>query len=310
MNLLKILRRSQSKGPVPLTSAVSIGMAAHGNSTTTREALEALFASASGRYELVLIDDHSADDTMEVFLDARKWHGNTKIFSFPRNLEYCESVNAFLSHATGEQLIFLSNDILASPAYLRELLRSADANPDCGILRGCSNFVDNQSAEHNLPTPDCATREAYFAFAEEVAERYRESPPLDERFLVGDAFLVTRRVLDRIGTFDTRFRGYYGDGDFALRAQIAGFRVVLERRAFAYHRRDANIGYLPEEERKRKLAVRHQRVGAALGEFLRKYRVPMTEASVHDIPWEELARCKFEPALHYVAPGDYSKYLF
>jgi GT2 family glycosyltransferase len=304
---LKFLRRPP--GPVRLTESVSVGMAAHGNSATTRQALDALFASATGNFELILVDDQSPDDTLDVYLDARKWHANTRIFSFTQNLEYCESVNAFLSHARGDRLIFLSNDILASPAYLRRILATADANPDCGIVRGCSNFVDNRSPAHNLPIASCETREAYFAFADEVAARNRDSPLLDERFLVGDAFLATRRVIDRIGVFDTRFRGYYGDCDFGLRAQISGFRVVLERGAFAYHKQDANFEYLPEDERERKLARRYEKLAAALGEFLRKYSIPLTGTSVYDLPWEELARRRFDPALHYVAPKDYSEYL-
>jgi len=307
--LSRFLRSLRSRGPVQLTESVSIGMAAHGNSATTRQALDALFASATGNFDLILIDDKSPDDTLGVYLDARKWHANTRIFSFTRNLEYCESVNAFLSHARGARLIFLSNDIFAAPAYLRRLLATADANRDCGVIRGCSNFVDNGSPAHNVPILGCETRAAYFAFADEVAARNRDSPLLDERFLVGDAFLVTRPVIDRIGVFDTRFRGYYGDGDFGLRAQISGFRVVLDRGAFAFHKQDANFAYLPEDERERKVARRYENLAAALGEFLHKYGIPRTQASVLDLPWEELARRGFDPALHYVAPKDYSEYL-
>jgi len=295
--------------PAAPAAALSVGMAAHGNAETTRQALEALFASASGDFELLLVDDKSPDDTLEVFLEARRLHPYTRVFSFTRNLEYCESVNAFLSHARGELLLFLSNDIFASPAYLRRILATASANPDCGVIRGCSNFVDNSSTAHNLPIPDCPTREAYFAFAAEVDDNNRDGPLLDERFLVGDAFLVTRRLIDRIGTFDTRFRGYYGDGDFGLRAQIAGLRVVLERGAFAYHKQDANFAYLSEEERGRKFARRVERVAAAMGQFMDKYGIALQWGSVHDLPWEDLARRKFDPALHYVAPKDYSEYL-
>lgn len=84
---------------------------------------------------------------------------------------------------------------------------------------------------------------------------------------------------------------------------------MLERGAFAYHKQDANFEYLPEDERERKLARRHERVAFALGEFLHKYGIPLTRASIHDLPWEELARRAFDPALHYVAPKDYSEYL-
>jgi GT2 family glycosyltransferase len=306
--LSRFLKLLRPRGPVRLTESVSIGMAAHGNSATTWQALDALFASATGNFELILVDDKSPDDTLDIYLNARKWHANTRIYSFTQNLEYCESVNAILSHARGERVIFLSNDILAAPAYLRGILAAA-ANPDCGIVRGCSNFVDNHSPAHNVPATSFETREDYFSFAEDVSARYRDGALLDDRFLVGDAFLVSRPVIDRIGTFDTRFRGYYGDVDFSLRARIAGFRTVLDRGAFAYHKQDANLAYLPEDERARKLARRYERLGVALGEFVHKYGIQVTQASIHDLPWEELARAAFDPALHYVAPKDYSQYL-
>ena len=295
--------------PFELSARVSVGMAAHGNSACTYKALDALFSSATGQFELILVDDASPDDTLEVFLEARKWHGNTKIFAFRENLEYCNSVNAFLSHARGDYLLCLSNDIFVCPAYLRQLIETAAANPACGVLHGCSNFVDNLSPLHNVPTARFENHRQFFSFGAEIANRHRSSPLIEERYLVGDAFLVSRPLIDKIGTFDTRFFGYYCDQDFGLRAQIAGFRVALVRSAFAFHEKDANLAYLPEEERRAKLARRHRRVGEALGQLVRKYDLGLSEASVEDIPWERLARQRFEPARHYVAQKDYSAFL-
>ena len=307
--IASLVARLQSDVPVKLTPRVSIGMAAHGNSSTTREALDYLFSSATGDFELILIDDLSPDDTLEVYRGARKWHGNTQIFSFRTNLEYCQSVNAFLSHARGDHLIFLSNDIFVNPSYLRQLLKAAVASPDCGILRGCSNFVDNSSPLHNLPVEGFETKEIFFAFAADIARRHWTGELVDERFLVGDAFLVSRPVIDKIGTFDTRFVGYCGDQDFGLRAQIAGFRVALARSAFAFHQQHANIHYLPPREQQEKIRQRFARVSEAARTFLQKYPVPMRDGTVHDVPWEQLAERAFDPALHYVAPMDYSQYI-
>jgi GT2 family glycosyltransferase len=301
--------RLRDRRPVSLSAKVSIGMAAHGNSSTTGKALQALFASASGNYELILIDDLSPDDTLEVYVEARKWHSNTQIFAFRENLEYCQSVNAFLSHARGDVLIFLSNDIFVCPAYLRQLVQKAHQHPECGILHGCSNFVDGESPVHNIPVPRFGSQEEYFAFAADLAYRRRKDSLTEERFLVGDAFLVTRALIEKIGTFDTDFFGYYGDGDFGLRAQIAGFRNAFVPGALALHERHANLDYLPADERARKLSRRHERVAGALSHFVAKYGLQLTEASVHDIPWEALAKRAFDPARDYVAPKDYSRYL-
>jgi GT2 family glycosyltransferase len=306
--LLRFLARRRASA-LAHPPAMSVGMAAHGNSRTTRRALDALFASVPHNFELILVDDKSPDDTLEVFREARRWHANTRIFSFDRNLDYCESVNAILSHARGDYVLFLSNDIFASPAYLRELLRSAAANPGCGILRGCSNFVDKGSPLHMVPMEECETREKYFALTEEIAARHRNEPLIDERFLVGDAFLVSRRGIDRIGTFDTRFIGYFGDLDFGLRARIAGFRVVLERRAFAFHQKHGNIAVLPPEEQQRRWQRRRDLVDTASQEFLRKYDLRPAVDGVDNLPWDEMGRRGFDAALHYIAPKDYSAYL-
>jgi GT2 family glycosyltransferase len=304
-----LLTRMRAAQPARLTRKVSIGMAAQGNSKTTSEALNMLFASATGEFELILIDDLSPDDTLDVYREAAKRHPNTRVFSFDADLEYCHSVNAFLSHARGDRLLFLSNDIFVNPSYLRQLLEAAGGNPDCGILRGCSNFVDNDSPLHNIPVAGFQTQKAFFAFGAEIACRHHADAFVDERFLVGDAFLVTRPLIERIGTFDTRFFGYCADMDFGLRAQIAGFRVVLVRSAFAVHQEHVNFKYLPPQEQQTKLNLRISRASEALRLFLQKYEIPLQGVNVKAIPWERLARQPFDEARHHFAPQDYSRYL-
>jgi hypothetical protein len=153
-----------------------------------------------------------------------------------------------------------------------------------------------------------STRQAYLDFAASIARRHRTDKPVDDRFLVGDAFLVSRGVIDRIGTIDTRFVGYCGDQDFGLRAKIAGFRVALIRSAFAFHLNHANFSYLPAQEQRKKIDARVARVLAALSTLRAKYAVGQS-GSVHDIPWEQLAKQSFDPARHRVEAGDYSRYL-
>jgi len=194
-----LLTRLRAQSPVRLSADVSIGMAAHGNAKTTREALEALFAAARGDFELVLVDDRSPDDTLEVYREAAKRHANTRIFSFDSNLEYCHSVNAFLSHGRGARLLFLSNDVFVNPSYLRALLGAAQANPACGILRGCSNFVDNDSPAHNVPAGPLPTRRARFAFGAEIARQHgfnaRSLASADDR-AIADTIVQQAEELD------------------------------------------------------------------------------------------------------------------
>lgn len=295
---------------VHLGDDVTIGMSAFGNYQTTSESLNALFNSAEGEFELLLVNDCSPDDTMSLFMETRRRYPRTKVLSFDRNLEYSGSLNAIFSHATGRWVLFLSNDIFVTPAYLRELFQIARSDPTFGIVRGCANFVDNERETHNIKPPAPIMSYGQLAvFAEEHAAVFH-GQHLEDDYLTGDAFMVSRAVLDKIGTLDPMFYGYFADHDYGLRAQIAGFKLVLARAAFAFHKRDANFDYLPEPLRNQKMMLRWMRIFENWARFKLKYGLPVDQpyTSLNNLDWGTLGRRPFSPETCYVVPGDYSKY--
>ena len=75
---------------VSLSDRVTIAVAAHGNAEATQLCLEAILRSVQGDYELILVDDCSADnDTiLSVYREARKQHERTLIYqAVDQNLE-------------------------------------------------------------------------------------------------------------------------------------------------------------------------------------------------------------------------------
>lgn len=130
-----------------------------------------------------------------------------------------------------------------------------------------------------------------------------------DEFLIGDAFLVSQAVIDRIGTFDPLFYGYFADLDFGIRARMAGFNLVLARGAFAYHHQEANFNYLSDAEREKKLARRWAKVHENWARFKLKYGLPIEQpytGAMGEIPWNRLSNEQFDPVRYYIAPGDYS----
>ncbi len=298
----------EAHGKASLGADVTVAMSAYGNHAATVSALQSLFLSAEGDFELMLIDNDSPDAEVKALLrQAKAEHTDTTLFVFPENREYTGAVNAILSHAKGRWVLFLSNDIFVTPYYLREIMAAACADERNGIVRGCSNFVDNGKPTHNvrLARPP-ASYEELFAIGRQVAEQMPGELLVDE-FLTGDAFLVSRAVLDRIGTFDPVFYGYFADHDLGIRAQIAGFRLILAQRAFAYHQQAANFNYLPQPLQEKKLAERWGLVERNWHHFKAKYGMPaeLPYTSIQHVPWKALASQPFDPSRHFVKPGDY-----
>jgi GT2 family glycosyltransferase len=299
--------------PVDAGGKLSVGMAAYGGARVTAAALECLLASLTGDFELILVDDNSPDETLQVFEAARRRHATTQLFHFPENREYGGSLNTVLSHATREHVVFLSNDVLATPAYFRGLLACAVRSPDHGIVRGVSNFCDDHLPVHNVPTPAACEhdRGQLFRFAEALAAREGAGTAADD-FLTGDAFMVTRAVLERVGTIDTRFFGYFADIDFGVRARIAGFRQVTALGAFAYHCHDANFRDLDPEAYARKRARRYERLQADWGRFSEKWSEAIQPGSrfarAGDLPWDALCAAEYNRGRHFVPPGRYEAF--
>lgn len=288
------------------SNKLTIGMAAYGNAETTTHALHALFASVSGKFELILVDDASTDDTLTLFESVAEYHPNTKIFRLERNIEYSGSLNLILSHAKGEIIIFLSNDIFVTPAYIKELLSISSAMPEAGIIRGCSNFVDNGLPLHTIK--DCGELDNFddlFVYAAQRALKYA-GRTVEDPFLTGDAFMVTRSVLDRIGFIDQRFFGYFADHDFGLRARQAGFSPQLALGAFAWHQHGSNMDYLPDAQKQAKIKTRWARANENWARFKDKYALPasMPYTGMRRIPWDGLAAD--QSLQKKIPPGDYS----
>jgi GT2 family glycosyltransferase len=300
--------------PIGLGQDVSIGIAAYGNAEATRRCLEALFRSAEGDFELILINDCSPDNgqTLSVFNWASDIHQNTFIYDIVgRNIEYSGSVNLLLSHAKGEMVMFISNDICITPYYLKAVCQVGSAASGWGVLRGSSNFVDNELSSHNIqPGGSISRLEDIFRESQSLYSIYADLC-VPDRFLTGDAFVVSRELIDRIGTFDPLFLGYFADHDYGVRANSVGLATFLLPGAYAFHDAGGNISYLSEEDQARKLNIRWSRLYENWDRFKLKYQIPAEQqyTSINDISWEEIASLSRDPGAHYVPPQDYQSYL-
>ena len=307
--LRQLSNAASERSRATLGRDITVATAAYGNEEATRTFLASLFSNVRGDYELILVDDHSPDNgaTRRAFEEAAALHRNTRIFSFTENQEYSGSLRAIHSHAGGNYIFFISNDIIVTSSYFKRLLSVARQEPQAGILRGSSNFVDNGLATHNLePMHGVSLVKDVAREGRAVARRFGDNRQ-DDRYLTGDAFLTTRSLLNKIGMFDPRFYGYFADHDFGIRSKIAGFRNLLVPGAYAFHCQDANFNYLPEEQRSLKVGARRERVQANWALFKQKYGLAddLPYTSTNHIPWEKLEQVPFRAKEHYVAPGNY-----
>ena len=256
---------------------ISIGVAAYGNLIITKKCIEAIKSSIEGNFEIILVDDCSPDNGVikDYFLSLKNEFENVKIYYFPKNLGYIQSVNCILSNATGEKIIFVSNDIIINPYFLDELINVSITSKNIGYVRGVSNFVDTDLEIHNIDLKNFKTNEP-IKIAKEIFLK-NKNDYIEEEYLCGDCFLINRDLIEKIGYFDClNFKDYFGDLDFSMRAKAFDFKCLVSKGAFCYHHAGINLDYLPEEQKIAKLRRRNIFLSEDWARFKLKYGLPIS----------------------------------
>lgn len=161
------------------------------------EALRSLRCPAAPPLEILVVDGHSTDRTVEI---ARAEPGVTVHAQRSRGI--AGAYNEGIAHARGDLVAFCSHDDRWLPGKLRAQLDWLEANPDAGF---CVTHVQHVLAQGAAPPP---------GFRRELLER-----PVPG--LIMECLVARRPVFDRVGPFDPAF-SVSEDTDWFARARDAG----------------------------------------------------------------------------------------
>ena len=75
-----------------------------------------------GSYEIVFVDDGSADRTRELVLKLRAENASVRLVSFSRNFGHQAAISAGLDHATGDAVVFMDADLQDPPEVIPDLV--------------------------------------------------------------------------------------------------------------------------------------------------------------------------------------------
>jgi len=117
---------------------ISIITAVHNQLAVNRVFLDTLKKNTSLPYELIIVDNHSTDGSLELFEQA-----GATIIRNPQNHCYPDSQNMGMKVATGDYFAFLNNDIYLAPNWDKQALTAMqDHNLDVASLGGFEVLED------------------------------------------------------------------------------------------------------------------------------------------------------------------------
>lgn len=188
--------------------------------------------------EFILIDDASDPEEriLDIFRDhrAKATGHDCKIVRSNKHQHYSGVFSIGLTQATRDLIFFISNDMITTPSFFEGLLLVSSLSRDFGIVRGTSNYTDSHP-EHQIAPPQPLKTYPDIENFSRAQLASHGCAYVEDKLLSGDAILVKRALVERIGVLDLRFFGYFGDLEYGMRAQLAGFKLVCAKGAWLYH---------------------------------------------------------------------------
>ena len=184
----------------------------------------------------VIVVDNSSDIT---FNEIEKKYPAFIYIHNPVNGGFANGCNLGARHATGDYLLFLNPDTVATESEIRKLLFAARQNPDYHIL-SCRQ-IDEKGREGH-PFGQFYTIRNLTGFQRTLAGIFRpekaESTDKEVIFpdwVSGSVIMISRERFQKIGGFDEDFWMYYEDVDLCHRIHDTGGKVALFRNITIEH---------------------------------------------------------------------------
>lgn len=199
-----------------------------------RTCLNALTAQTYRDFEIILVDNGSADESRD--LVAREYP-DVKFLALEKNLGFVGACNAGMRAATSEIIVLLNNDTEAEAGWLAELVRTLDTNPRAGMAASKLRLFDAREKIHSAGDFFRVNGIPGNRGVWEVDHEQFDSPEAQPVMfgVCGGACAFRKTMLDEIGLFDEDFWSYCEDVDLNWRARLAGYTCAFAPKAVVYH---------------------------------------------------------------------------
>ncbi|MGH7393311.1 MAG: glycosyltransferase family 2 protein [Candidatus Rokuibacteriota bacterium] len=200
--------------------------------------------TAYEHYEIVVVDNDSAEpDTLAYLQSVQRY---VRVVQWPGRFNFSAINNFGVTRASGEQLLFLNNDIeVLDPDWLAAMLEHAQ-RPEVGAVGAKLLYPDGRIQHAGVVVGIArAAAHAYRLWPGEAPAPPRLADVVRNWSAVTAAcMMMPRRVFEEVGGFDERLRVVLNDVDLCLRIRERGYLVVYTPWARLCHYEGATRGRL------------------------------------------------------------------
>lgn len=193
-------------------------------------------------YEIIVVDNNSQDESVQMLLDLEKQWNNLHIFLSKKNLGFGKGSNFGLEKSKGKYILYLNSDVIVADIDFRDLIKLMEMQRDIGALtvKVILPTGEIDPASHR-GFPTLWRSFTYFSGLEKLSKNI---PILNKLFggyhlinlnlneiheidVLTGAFLFTKReIVNTFGGFDKDYFAYGEDIEMAFQIKKMGYKII------------------------------------------------------------------------------------
>jgi len=197
--------------------------------------LESLMKVDYEKYEVILVDNNSTDNSVEF---VKNVYPSVIIIKLDKNYGFAEPNNIGAKIAKGDFLLFLNNDTKVNPNFIQEMVGVINQDPKIAI---CQSLLLKPNGEV----------ESSGDFIDTIGRAYMSKEKVTEVKEIlgarGACMMVRKNIFWELGGFDKNFFASFEDIDLSWRAWIWGYKIVLVPNSIVYHTGGQTVQLLRSE---------------------------------------------------------------
>jgi len=130
---------------------ITVAVAMFNSADVITNALESVFSQDCADIEVIVVNDGSSDDSLEVAQSVKTRGISTEFISHPSNQGLGPARNTALAHARGDYIVFLDSDDELLPGSLHAIASTAEASRSDMLLVGCVERKRGKDRPMNPP---------------------------------------------------------------------------------------------------------------------------------------------------------------
>jgi GT2 family glycosyltransferase len=221
----------------PLVSVITVN---YNQAEVTMEWLHSIEQISYPNYEVIIVDNASADNKLEIYLMD---YPNVKLVKSAVNRGFAGGNNLGIEKAIGELLLLLNNDTEVEAGFLEPLVAFMQDNPQAGIISPKIKYfhqpdIIQYAGGYNINP--LTGRGKFIGSGKPDSGQFNSTHATG--LIHGAAMLFSRQLIRQAGLMEESFFLYYEELDWGERAKRAGYTLYMVGQSVVYHKESVSVG--------------------------------------------------------------------